>query len=403
MYGITIENQWMSVWYFSRSHCAISEPFDFTVDYERFVTIMLSFLFATSKELGYDDEIRRWRDLDGHICYVYKIGTSYYRTIEQIDEHQTGRLGGRATRVWKAIEIVSANDLRPAPGSVEVVIRDIWLQDGAKTEEALQTAIFESLQKVAILLNDEERLEKPTSEDDGRMIDRIKAAKSCNDWTGALECVKNRRYEDYFLRIGSYGFGAKTKTKAADAEAAPDIFKAAKHPIVESAQLPGANRSTISTSTSTSHGYGAPPPPKVHREYSIRTRHFLVYTEVCVALQFLVDYQDVLKGLEDAVMALRLLLLAGWVHRDISAGNILLYKWSETNSRGKLGDLEYAREYVYDPSGTIGGDPKTGTAIFMPVEIRKQNTFFQPLKRDIMKARPPVIHNFEHDLESIFW
>ncbi|KAG8865837.1 hypothetical protein FRB98_005200, partial [Tulasnella sp. 332] len=53
-------------------------------------------------------------------------------------------------------------------------------------------------------------------------------------------------------------------------------------------------------------------------------------------------------------MVLRPLFLAGWVHRDISAGNILLHKRSETNSRGKLRDLEYAREYVYDTSGRIG-------------------------------------------------
>ncbi|KAG8848760.1 hypothetical protein FRB96_001039 [Tulasnella sp. 330] len=204
--------------------------------------------------------------------------------------------------------------------------------------------MIESLKNVAVLLNDEARLEKPTSEDAGRMIDRMKAIKGHTGWTSALRL--------------------QAKAKAADAEAAPDIFKAVKHSTVERAQLLGANWSSISTSTPTSRGHDASPPPKVYRGYSIRKRHFLVYTEVCVALQLLADYGDVLKGLEDAVMGTHVnrvetAFLAGWVHRDTSAGNILLHKRGETNSRGKLEYLEYAREYVYHASGRIGGDPKT--------------------------------------------
>ncbi|KAG8842817.1 hypothetical protein FRB96_004719 [Tulasnella sp. 330] len=43
--------------------------------------------------------------------------------------------------------------------------------------------------------------------------------------------------------------------------------------------------------------------------------------------------------------------------------------------------------------------------MFMAVEIQKQRTFFQPgLNWDtIAKPEAPVIHNFEHNLESIFW
>ncbi|KAG8896798.1 hypothetical protein FRB99_008646 [Tulasnella sp. 403] len=408
MYGITIENQEMSIWYFSRSHCVVSDPFDFTKDHERFVAIVLSFLFANPGELGYDADLRRQRDENKDICYVYKIGDAYYRTISQIDEHQSGRV----TRVWKAIEIKSANDLRIKDGAPEVVIRDIWLQDGARTEKAIQDSIFASLGKVAVLLNNEARLKDPGPDDDPRMIARINAAKSGADWVGALECVKNRRYGDYFLRIDSEGFGAKTKDKAPNTEPGADIFNPTKYPTVQAAKLPGANRSSIPTSTSNSPGHGEPRAPNVHREFSVRKRHFLVYTEVCVALQSLADYGDVLTGLEHAVMALRLLFLAGWVHRDISAGNILLYKPPGGTSQGKIGDLEYAREYVYDVGGTIGSDPKTGTAIFMPVEIQKSMTFFDPAENEIFSLTPPaspkpnpppVIHNFGHDLESAFW
>jgi hypothetical protein len=48
--------------------------------------------------------------------------------------------------------------------------------------------------------------------------------------------------------------------------------------------------------------------------------------------------------------------LAGWVHRDISAGNIIVVMQPGGKPRGKLSDLEYAKS-CDDESGSI--DPKT--------------------------------------------
>ena len=51
------------------------------------------------------------------------------------------------------------------------------------------------------------------------------------------------------------------------------------------------------------------------------------------------------------------MLLAEWVHRDISAGNIILVKDAKGKVIGKLSDLEYARELSSTPVGHR--DPKT--------------------------------------------
>ncbi|KAF9539352.1 hypothetical protein CPC08DRAFT_498864 [Agrocybe pediades] len=65
---------------------------------------------------------------------------------------------------------------------------------------------------------------------------------------------------------------------------------------------------------------------------------------------------------------------AGWVHRDISCGNILAYKpGGDRQSRwhAKLSDLEYAKQFPpseNDPDAW-DKDPKTGTPYFMPHEI----------------------------------
>lgn len=50
---------------------------------------------------------------------------------------------------------------------------------------------------------------------------------------------------------------------------------------------------------------------------------------------------------------------AGWVHRDISDGNILAVWDKETQAwRVRISDLEYAREFPRD-DGVAGSDPKT--------------------------------------------
>jgi hypothetical protein len=50
------------------------------------------------------------------------------------------------------------------------------------------------------------------------------------------------------------------------------------------------------------------------------------------------------------------LFFAGWVHRDISSGNLLGIK-RDGRTRGILGDLEYAKRF--DPDGMTGSDLKT--------------------------------------------
>ena len=57
------------------------------------------------------------------------------------------------------------------------------------------------------------------------------------------------------------------------------------------------------------------------------------------------------------LLALILMLLAKWVHRDISVGNIILVKDEDGECTGRVSDLEYAREFDSTPSGHK--NPKT--------------------------------------------
>ncbi|KAG9048245.1 hypothetical protein FS837_000381, partial [Tulasnella sp. UAMH 9824] len=89
VYAITIEDYQMNVWYFSRSHSAKSPEFNFADDPRTFIRVMLSFIFATEEELGYDPSIQRRLPpnptLDNStLHFVYKLrdkdGDRYFKT-----------------------------------------------------------------------------------------------------------------------------------------------------------------------------------------------------------------------------------------------------------------------------------------------------------------------------------
>ncbi|KIY44231.1 hypothetical protein FISHEDRAFT_15017, partial [Fistulina hepatica ATCC 64428] len=89
--------------------------------------------------------------------------------------------------------------------------------------------------------------------------------------------------------------------------------------------------------------------------------------------------------------ALQLLYLARYVHRDVSAGNVLCYELEE---QGKLSDLEYAKPF--HPSDAVRKDAKIGTPGFVSIEVQMWGYLF-----NIARPAVPFFHNFQHDLESL--
>ncbi|KAG6841660.1 hypothetical protein H0H87_011611, partial [Tephrocybe sp. NHM501043] len=115
-------------------------------------------------------------------------------------------------------------------------------------------------------------------------------------------------------------------------------------------------------------GSGIAPSPSHEFQHHTRAHVRTVYAEVCRSIYELRDYATVVRALRDNVkgtfqysyttniiadrmfLALWYLRKAGYVHRDVSAGNCL---WGIASEKGKLSDLEYARPYdelsMHDP------------------------------------------------------
>ncbi|KAG8899286.1 hypothetical protein FRB99_006822, partial [Tulasnella sp. 403] len=169
------------------------------------------------------------------------------------------------------------------------------------------------------------------------------------------------------------------------------------------------------------------PDALLERKWCPRVPYRLVYKEVCTSLNDVTDFREAVETLSDGVTALQLLFLAGWVHRDISSGNLLRYTELEDGPKCRLGDLEFMKEFQHDEES--GSDPKTGTPFFMALEIHSGVPLIRrpwrgpridirklaksaPLTDQLLKEAIPsqetlrlyeIKHNYEHDLESIFW
>ncbi|KAF8868836.1 hypothetical protein CPB85DRAFT_1361542 [Mucidula mucida] len=119
-----------------------------------------------------------------------------------------------------------------------------------------------------------------------------------------------------------------------------------------------------------------------------RIHRRIVFEEVCCTLYKVLSYADFTKGVAQ-------LVYAGFVHRDISPGNCLIY-----NGQTKISDLEYARPYAAPGHGAA---PLTrGTHLFdhhpSPVTI-----FLFPGEAPPPTPTPWFKFNFLHDLESVIW
>ncbi|KAF7776467.1 hypothetical protein Agabi119p4_4860 [Agaricus bisporus var. burnettii] len=361
MYGITIENTKMSVWYFSRSHSIKSETFDLTKDIRTFIQLFLSFVYATREQMGYDPTVHRIKDNEPR--YVYEIptdkGTRYFKTIHLLAYRKGHSITGRKTRVWKAVEVngFKGNAINEElNGGKEVALKDVWLDEGSTTEKEKLDVISECLRTI----KEEAYAWAPKS-----------LRSKLND------LFKDEGYRSYFMKIecDSFNLGRSKPTSDKAAEILQFSVEGAEtlsgsnsgtQKSVEDPNLLEDSTQTTEHSHITEDDFKEANRLKANlkvktRSYAVKRQYRLVYSEVGESLERVQTLQTAFTALMDTYVALVLMYLSGWMHRDISAGNIIAVKRPGGKSGGKLSDLEYAEN--------ASSDPKIGTAFFMPLEI----------------------------------
>ncbi|KAF8641809.1 hypothetical protein AX16_009790 [Volvariella volvacea WC 439] len=389
-YGITIEDESVSLWYFSQSHSAKSYSFNFIQECETFVSVLLSFIFATEKEMGFDPSIDR-HDWGEKIFYVIEVDGRYFKTQRTISEYRSLCITGRMTRVWEAIEVESRTNPKDKEGALPVALKDVWLDATAQTEKEIQQAIFADIESFASQLNE------PNSEDPPEFThfnDEMK--------TKVRDCLQGGAYKRYFLDIICDQRGAISKTVPTSARPQRGLFTLPSTPSRQQSRVSNADptRGSAEPIRPVSHPLTSRPSPSQPRTFANKRQYRVVLKEVCESLHNLKTFPRLFEVFLECLTALQLLYCAHWVHRDISSGNVLCYERDDGLLHAILGDLEYAKKFL---SGTGGTDPKTVSILGNSDFYTFQYTTTYPSLLAAVQLQRTVRYNFEHDLESLWW
>ncbi|KAL5512617.1 hypothetical protein ACEPAG_3270 [Sanghuangporus baumii] len=132
-------------------------------------------------------------------------------------------------------------------------------------------------------------------------------------------------------------------------------------------------------------------------------------------IRVVANLHDSFLVLRDCAIALKFIHGSGWIHRDISAGNVYYF-----DGRGLIGDLEYAKKITIDETHQM----RTGTPDFMAIEVMSNCYLFLPSRYSIKahkslleakqsnkdpnsvlpqcSGRPDFVQNEAHDIESLW-
>ncbi|KII86545.1 hypothetical protein PLICRDRAFT_113885, partial [Plicaturopsis crispa FD-325 SS-3] len=325
-FAITVENSTMRIWFGSRSFLIVTEGFNWITDVEKLIRVYSSFAFATKSELGWDPTMRyipntKPAEYDIDVYPKADKDPVTYRNCKIIWDYGAESMYGRATRVFSSTH----------PETKEpVAIKDVW-QDQDRVSE-------------------------------GANVDKI------------MERIAQRgepflSFKKYFMEVMHYGDvvinGQIDETLGLIMHNTPfprnhtwlrlqKPIKAVDGTNGEPPMVDGLG-ATITTLTQ-------------NRQKDLRRciHYHIVFAHIGTPVYELPALKDRCCVLIDSLKALDALYRLGWVHRDISVGNILCVKDSSNKITGKLSDLEYIMALdCDDPAHSV----RTGTVDFMASEV----------------------------------
>ncbi|KAJ3780436.1 hypothetical protein GGU11DRAFT_730966 [Lentinula aff. detonsa] len=396
--GFTIEDRWFRLWILNRGTLLRTQAFDFIKDQRSLVTVFLSFAFSSAENMGWDPTIT-FSHLDSHNRRQYNIivNERVYKTVTTLSDYSADNPLGRATRVWK---------VQDAQGNTRV-LKDLWLEHVRLEEHQ----IYENI------LKDVENSATPQHKEKARNT----VAKHL--LTPLEHCrVKVSGITDTTLVIlRGYDMNkARTVVLISPSQSNP--------PEKQSIGFSFSNDQDAEFITPALQDSGLQVPQRVVHNSLQETKipndqryHYrIVFEEYATTIYDERNLANILKAIADShgwSIALDWIHSAGWVHRDISGGNLYYHKERKI---GLIGDLEYAKK-VDDPSHH---NVRTGTPYFMASEALANKYSFYPLVADPLPSRldvfetiaapvpslkvntptpPPFNHNALHDIESVWW
>ncbi|KAJ3555479.1 hypothetical protein NM688_g2554 [Phlebia brevispora] len=368
VYAFTIEDATMRLWYCDRSQVFVSIPFNFNENSDALLHFVISVSFAEPYMLGWDPTMTSL-NINGQIQYDITVRSAngeftLYRTLGVLSDSSTRKILGRGTRVWKATKIVDG-EMTGDP----VALKDAWVDSDRQREGDIYFQLLQS----DFLAKQHPELRK------------------------------------YFISVQTHG----------DVFVAGALDRTPTYIIVSPFPDPWESHSRTASGISRSHHTRSAAPISPFHQVHYR----IVYGEVGEPLAEAISFRAVYKALVDVVNGIAM-HRSGWVHRDLSASNILV-----VNGVGKITDLEYATNQAKQkkpgPTGTaffVAVEVDSGCYLFLPPREAEHETLSEgslsPKSEGRIRKKRKYRHivepegttfgyNFRcnplHDLESLWW
>ncbi|KAF7799154.1 hypothetical protein EIP86_010385 [Pleurotus ostreatoroseus] len=123
VFGFTIENCDMKLWYCDRRNILASQPFNFVTGHLTLVHFFLSVLYAEPHQLGWDDTMKLLPDGLNYDITVRSGGQNRtYRTQKLLADKGSRYVIGKGTRVWRAVLIEDEDEKGPP-----IALKDCWV------------------------------------------------------------------------------------------------------------------------------------------------------------------------------------------------------------------------------------------------------------------------------------
>ncbi|KAF5386289.1 hypothetical protein D9757_008620 [Collybiopsis confluens] len=335
----------------------------------RLVHFFASIAFASPAELGWDPSIQYLPESSPARQYMITVDGQKFTTVKNLADYSADSLVSRATRVW----LVKDEEAK------ELVLKDVWIDADRLPEHNIREN----------LLND-------VKEKQG--LEAYQALMNYMLTPHAFERMKTSGIDDTTLRMMN---NQNPPTSSAFDLAIPTLVdpkSCSLHPSDSMSQsyLSGTPTHTVIQIESRDSSK-----PVVRLKYHYR----IVFKEHGTDLYSEMSLHTVFKTLSDLVTALDIVHRSGWVHRDISCGNVYwLHNPIEGLPRGILGDFEYAKRRDDETEH----EKRTGTSEFMAFEAAIRTFDHANITTALCENGGfPKLANFTHnplhDLESVWW
>ncbi|KAL1732635.1 hypothetical protein EV714DRAFT_206401 [Schizophyllum commune] len=387
--SFTMEGSLMRLWHHTRSHTVASALFDIHNERLWFVEFILLNTYAPLSMLGIDPTVRRVIDDEAHLQYqfdIYAEDGSYktYQTESVLEDVDDQPIYTRSMRVYK-VHLVTHNADNPKERVLDKtpnVLRDYWVFSDVKDEGVIQEGIRRKLEPFP---------DWPQIKDHFMGIEEDGAVRYPPGDPTARSSVPPPPSDSLYFHF-------MNKDNPSNTPAAEAKIKSASATRDWEKKRDGVAKLAPEAASD--------PVLQVHGKKHCRTK----YVQFCMDLYKVSHPALYFFALSQVVKILRYLKRAGYLHRDVSPGNFLLYHRSGTLPTEivaeldqwitLVSDLEYSRPY----HGGTGHDPLTGTSNFIAIEVQRHEHIFAPLA---LGTFPPIstffAFNYYHDCESALW